>query len=120
MMMAGQPVLITKRMIWGQGDGPRLRCVDSAGAFAQLACWESYNPLARYALIANGGQNHSAMHPGFVCRRHILRASALRPRSGHPATDKLLYVCLSVRRLTRFIEVTSVSPASASRSIIEA
>jgi len=68
MMMAGQPVLITKRMIWGQGDGPRLRCADSAGAFAQLACWESYNPLARYALIANGGQNHSAMHPGFVCR----------------------------------------------------
>lgn len=30
----------------------------------QLACWEHYNPLARYALIADGEQIHSAMYPG--------------------------------------------------------
>jgi nitrilase len=31
-----------------------------------LACWEHYNPLARYALIADGEQIHSAMFPGSI------------------------------------------------------
>ncbi len=54
-----------ERMIWGQGDGSGLRAVDSAvGRIGQLACWEHYNPLARYALIADGEQIHSAMWPG--------------------------------------------------------
>lgn len=54
-----------ERMIWGQGDGSGLRAVDSAvGRIGQLACWEHYNPLARYALIADGEQIHSAMYPG--------------------------------------------------------
>ena len=54
-----------ERMIWGQGDGSGLQAVDSAvGRIGQLACWEHYNPLARYALIADGEQIHSAMFPG--------------------------------------------------------
>nr|WP_199321829.1 nitrilase-related carbon-nitrogen hydrolase [Leptolyngbya sp. FACHB-321] len=54
-----------ERMIWGQGDGSGLRAVDSAvGRIGQLACWEHYLPLARYALIADGEQIHSAMYPG--------------------------------------------------------
>jgi nitrilase len=54
-----------ERMIWGQGDGSGLLAVDSAvGRIGQLACWEHYNPLARYALIADGEQIHSAMFPG--------------------------------------------------------
>jgi nitrilase len=54
-----------ERMIWGQGDGSGLRAVDSAvGRVGQLACWEHYNPLARYALIADGEQIHAAMYPG--------------------------------------------------------
>jgi nitrilase len=54
-----------ERMIWGQGDGSGLRAVDSAvGRIGQLACWEHYNPLARYALIADGEQIHSSMFPG--------------------------------------------------------
>lgn len=56
-----------ERMIWGQGDGSGLRAVDSnAGRIGQLACWEHYNPLARYALIADGEQIHSAMYPGSI------------------------------------------------------
>jgi len=56
-----------ERMIWGQGDGSGLRAVDSAvGRVGQLACWEHYNPLARYALIADGEQIHSAMFPGSI------------------------------------------------------
>lgn len=54
-----------ERMIWGQGDGSGLRAADSAvGRIGQLACWEHYNPLARYALMADGEQIHSAMYPG--------------------------------------------------------
>ncbi|VVO30093.1 nitrilase-related carbon-nitrogen hydrolase [Pseudomonas fluorescens] len=54
-----------ERMIWGMGDGSGLKAVDSAvGRIGQLACWEHYNPLARYALMADGEQIHAAMYPG--------------------------------------------------------
>jgi aliphatic nitrilase len=54
-----------ERMIWGQGDGSGLRAVDSAVArIGQLTCWEHYNPLARYVMMADGEQIHSAMWPG--------------------------------------------------------
>jgi len=54
-----------ERMVWGQGDGSGLRAADSAvGRIGQLACWEHYNPLARYAMMADGEQIHSAMYPG--------------------------------------------------------
>jgi aliphatic nitrilase len=54
-----------ERMIWAQGDGSGLRAVDSKiGRIGQLACWEHNNPLARYALMADGEQIHSAMYPG--------------------------------------------------------
>ena len=54
-------------MIWGQGDGSGLRAVDSkVGRIGQLACWEHYNPLARYALMADGEEIHSAMYPGSI------------------------------------------------------
>src|SRR6478609_661410 len=54
-----------ERMVWGQGDASGLRAVDSnVGRIGQLACWEHYNPLFRYAMIADGEQIHSAMYPG--------------------------------------------------------
>src|SRR3954468_2108843 len=56
-----------ERMVWGQGDGSGLRAVDSkVGRIGQLACWEHYNPLARYAMMADGEQIHSAMYPGSI------------------------------------------------------
>ena len=49
-------------MVWGQGDGSGLRAIDSAvGRIGSLACWEHYNPLARFALMADGEQIHAAM-----------------------------------------------------------
>jgi nitrilase len=54
-----------ERMIWGQGDGSGLRAVDTkVGRVGALACWEHYNPLARYALMADHEQIHAAMFPG--------------------------------------------------------
>jgi aliphatic nitrilase len=56
-----------ERMIWGQGDGSGLRAVDSkVGRIGQLACWEHNNPLARYAMMVDGEQIHSAMYPGSI------------------------------------------------------
>jgi len=78
-----------ERMVWGMGDGSGLRAVDTAvGRVGQLACWEHYNPLARYALMADGEQIHSAMYPGSFAgylfseqisvniRQHALEAGA--------------------------------------------
>ncbi|MDP9151724.1 MAG: Nit6803 family nitriliase [Myxococcota bacterium] len=54
-----------ERMVWGQGHGDGLRVVDTAvGRIGQLACWEHYNPLARYALMAEHEQIHVGMFPG--------------------------------------------------------
>ncbi|MBO9204367.1 MULTISPECIES: nitrilase-related carbon-nitrogen hydrolase [Niastella] len=56
-----------EKMVWGQGDGSGLKAIDSAvGRIGQLACWEHYNPLARYAMMADGEQIHSAMYPGSI------------------------------------------------------
>ena len=54
-----------ERMIWGQGDGAGLRVVDTAvGRVGALACWEHYNPLARYALMAQHEEIHVGQFPG--------------------------------------------------------
>src|SRR5580658_8162065 len=54
-----------ERMIWGQGDGSGLTVVDTAvGRLGALACWEHYNPLARYALMAQHEEIHVAQIPG--------------------------------------------------------
>ncbi len=54
-----------ERMIWGQGDGAGLTVVETAvGRVGALACWEHYNPLARYALMAQHEEIHAAQFPG--------------------------------------------------------
>ncbi len=54
-----------ERMVWGQGDGAGLKTVDTAvGRLGALACWEHYNPLARYALMTQQEQIHCGQFPG--------------------------------------------------------
>jgi nitrilase len=44
-----------ERMVWGQGDGSGLRVVDTpVGRVGAMICWESYMPLARFTLYAQG------------------------------------------------------------------
>ena len=67
-----------ERMIWGQGDGAGLKVVDTAvGRVGALACWEHYNPLARYALMAQGEEIHAAQ-----VSRLAGRAGLRRPDGG--------------------------------------
>jgi nitrilase len=54
-----------ERMIWGQGDGSGLAVVQTAvGRVGALACWEHYNPLARYTLMTQHEEIHCAQFPG--------------------------------------------------------
>lgn len=54
-----------ERMIWGQGDGSGLKVVEAkVGRVGALACWEHYNPLARYALMTQHEEIHVAQFPG--------------------------------------------------------
>lgn len=54
-----------ERMVWGQGDGAGLRAVATrVGRVGALACWEHYNPLARYALMADHEEIHVSQFPG--------------------------------------------------------
>ncbi|CAI1808895.1 Aliphatic nitrilase [Serratia ficaria] len=54
-----------ERMIWGQGDASGLKVVDTAvGRVGALACWEHYNPLARYSLMTQHEEIHCSQFPG--------------------------------------------------------
>jgi aliphatic nitrilase len=54
-----------ERMIWGQGDASGLKVVETAiGRLGALACWEHYNPLARFALMAQHEEIHASQFPG--------------------------------------------------------
>ncbi|MCG6204801.1 carbon-nitrogen hydrolase family protein [Rhodopseudomonas sp. HC1] len=53
-----------EKLIWSAGDGAGLRVVDTPiGRIGQLICGENTNPLARYALIAQGEQFHISSWP---------------------------------------------------------
>ncbi|KCV83316.1 nitrilase [Actibacterium atlanticum] len=78
-----------ERMIWGQGDGAGLKVVDTkVGRVGALACWEHYNPLARYALMSQHEEIHVGHFPGSLVgpifaeqievtmRHHALEAGA--------------------------------------------
>ncbi|MFQ5899278.1 MAG: carbon-nitrogen hydrolase family protein [Candidatus Methylomirabilia bacterium] len=53
-----------EKMIWSFGDGSTLRVYDTAvGRLGTLCCGENTNPLARFALMAQGEQVHVANYP---------------------------------------------------------
>jgi nitrilase len=76
-----------EKLIWSAGDGAGLRVVDTkVGRVGQLICGENTNPLARYALMAQGEQFHiSSWPPVWPTRRpadgvnyHIAQATRIR------------------------------------------
>lgn len=78
-----------EKMIWGFGDGSTLRVHDTAiGRLGTLCCGENTNPLARFALIAQGEQVHVANYPArpagdaFDLRRAIEIRSAAHAFEG--------------------------------------
>lgn len=55
-----------EKLSWGRGDGSSLQVYETPyGQLGTLACGENTNPLARYALMAQGEQIHVANYPAF-------------------------------------------------------
>ena len=53
-----------EKLIWASGDGAGLKVVETGiGRIGQLICGENTNPLARYALMAQGEQFHISSWP---------------------------------------------------------
>jgi len=53
-----------EKLIWANGDGRGLRVVETdIGRLGMLICGENTNPLARYALMAQGEQVHISSYP---------------------------------------------------------
>jgi nitrilase len=53
-----------EKLIWANGDGRGLRvCATELGRIGMLICGENTNPLARFALMAEGEQVHVASYP---------------------------------------------------------
>jgi aliphatic nitrilase len=53
-----------EKLIWANGDGHGLRvCSTELGRIGMLICGENTNPLARFALMAEGEQVHISSYP---------------------------------------------------------
>jgi aliphatic nitrilase len=53
-----------EKLIWANGDGSGLRVADTElGRIGMLICGENTNPLARFALMAEGEQVHISTYP---------------------------------------------------------
>ena len=92
-----------EKLIWAPGDGAGLRVSDTPiGKLGMLICGENTNPLARYALIAQGEQVHVSSYPPVWPTRPSNEpgrydlASAIRIRAGaHSFEGKVFNVVVS-------------------------
>jgi aliphatic nitrilase len=97
-----------ERMIWGQGDGAGLTVVDTAvGRVGALACWEHYNPLARYALMAQHEEIHVAQFSGSMVGP--IFADQIEVTIRHHALESGCFVVNSTGWLTEE-QIAKISP----------
>ncbi len=97
-----------ERMVWGQGDGSGLKVVDTAvGRVGALACWEHYNPLARYALMAQHEEIHCAQFPGSLVGP--IFADQMEVTIRHHALEAGCFVINSTGWLTE-AQIASITP----------
>ena len=100
-----------ERMIWGQGDGSGLTVVDTGvGRVGALACWEHYNPLARYALMAQHEEIHAAQFPGSLVGP--IFAEQIEVTIRHHALESGCFVVNSTGWLTE-AQIASITPNEA-------
>jgi len=65
----------------------------SLGKIGSLACWEHYNPLARFALMAQGEEIHCAQFPGSLVGQIFSEQTAVTMR--HHALEAGCFVICS-------------------------
>ena len=100
-----------ERMIWGQGDGAGLRVAETAvGRVGALACWEHYNPLARYALMAQHEEIHASQFPGSLVGP--IFGEQIEVTIRHHALESGCFVVNATGWLTE-AQIASVTPVEA-------
>jgi aliphatic nitrilase len=105
-----------ERMIWGQGDGSGLRAVDTAvGRVGALACWEHFNPLARYALMADGEEIHASQFPGSMVGQQF--ADQIEAAIRHHAAESACFVVNATGWLTPD-QIATLAPDEAHRKAL--
>jgi aliphatic nitrilase len=97
-----------ERMVWGMGDASGLTVVDTAiGKIGALACWEHFNPLARYALMAQFEEIHCSHFPGSMVGRVF--ADQIEAAMRHHAAESGCFVVNATGWLTE-AQIKSVTP----------
>ena len=97
-----------ERMIWGQGDGSGIRAVDTAvGRVGALACWEHYNPLARFALMEDREEIHCSQFPGSLVGQ--IFADQIEVSIRHHALESGCFVVNATGWLTEE-QIASITP----------
>ena len=92
-----------EKLVWANGDGAGLQVADTKiGKIGMLICGENTNPLAKYALIAQGEQLHVSSYPPIWPTRRSSEAgaynleNAIRIRAGaHSFEGKVFNVVAS-------------------------
>jgi aliphatic nitrilase len=102
-----------EKLSWGRGDGSTLRTYETPhGNLGTLACGENTNPLARYALLAQGEQIHVSNYPAFHFDQEYDIARATRIRSlSHAFEGKLFNVVSTEYFDDAFFEVCETDRA---------
>jgi aliphatic nitrilase len=97
-----------ERMVWGQGDASGLKVIETAlGRIGALACWEHYNPLARYALMAQHEEIHCSQFPGSMVGQIFADQMAVTIR--HHALEAACFVINATGWLSDD-QITSLTP----------
>ena len=105
-----------ERMVWGQGDGSGLKVCDTAvGRVGALACWEHYNPLARYSLMAEHEQIHCAQFPGSMVGEIFADQTEVTLR--HHALESACFVVNSTGWLTPD-QVSEIAPSEGLEKVL--
>ena len=107
-----------ERMIWGRGDGSGLRVAKTkVGRIGALACWEHYNPLARFSLMAQHEEIHCAHFPGSMVGP--IFADQIESTIRHHALESGCFVINSTGWLTQE-QIASITPDTKLQKTLQA
>ena len=109
-----------ERMVWGQGDGAGIRAVETAvGRVGALACWEHYNPLARFALMEEREEIHCAQFPGSMVGQIFRRSNRGHDQASCAGIRLLCREChrLADRRADQLHHAGRQAPQGAARRV---
>jgi nitrilase len=105
-----------ERMIWGQGDGSGFRVAHTAvGRVGALACWEHYNPLARFALMEEREELHCAQFPGSMVGQ--IFADQIEVTIRHHALEAGCFVINATGWLTEE-QIAAITPDEKMRQVL--